>query len=334
MPQAKPSIHTSGKPVEAKQKFIAQIMTSKSPVRSCEDVDETSLSYAEIKALCAGNPLIAEKMNLDIDIARLRMLKADYQSQRFRLEDDLLKNFPKKIAAINERIADLESDIKLYETFNKKASNIQMSGGAASVTAKFAGMTILGKTFSEKEPAAKALLDACKELDTASDSPVGQYMGFDMYLDFDSFSKNFNLSLRASATYKVELGSDSFGNITRINNALSSLPERLAETKSNLESTLLQQQAANEELDKPFELASELAEKEQKLAEINTQLDIGSEQSPDSADENNADIDDTDRGSDSQMSGSALVRNIADYNAGRRTEIVGDTFTRDEGVAV
>ena len=263
--------------VEKKQKFISQIMTSKSPARSCEDIDETTLSYAEIKALCAGNPLISEKMNLDIEVARLRMLKADHQSQQYQLEDKLSKSFPGRIAAANEQISGLEADILTYTAEKEKTIDLQssMSGGAVSVTAKFPGMVVGGMTYTEKEPAAKALIEACSSISNAQLTPIGRYMGFDMSLQFDSFSKQFILSLKGKLSHRLELGEDAFGNITRINNILSGLPAKLEDTKNTLSDILQQQAAAKTQLERPFELADELAEKELKLAEINTQLDIG-----------------------------------------------------------
>ena len=249
--------------LEKKQKFIAQIMSSKSPVRSCEDVDETTLSYAEIKALCAGNPLIAEKMNLDVEVARLRMLKAGYQSQRYSLEDDLLKRYPEGIAAVNERIAGLEKDMALYAGHGKSAV--------------FPGMTVEGVKHQEKEAAAKALLEACKGVVTDKlEKPAGEYMGFKMSLCFDSFSTQFKLSLRGSLTHQLCLGADAFGNITRVNNTLNDLPKRLEEAKSRLEMLLSQQEAAKQELEKPFALAGELAEKETRLALLDAELNLDS----------------------------------------------------------
>ena len=261
--------------VEAKQKFIAQITTSKSPMRSCEDVDETALSYAEIKALCAGNPLIAEKMNLDVEVARLRMIKSDFQSQKHRLEDDLIQRYPKQITAINERIAGIERDIVLYNEENTKGVDIQEGiAGAVSVTAKFHGMTIKGITYSEKEPAANALLEACKMVTSKDEVNIGSYMGFHMSLSFDSYNKKFSLLLRGSMTYETDLGTDAFGNITRINNVLDGLPKRLEGAKAQLENMYSQQEAAKQELQKPFALADELAEKEARLSRLNAELNI------------------------------------------------------------
>jgi hypothetical protein len=263
--------------VENKQKFISQIMSSKSPVRSCEDVDETALSYAEIKALCAGNPLIAEKMNLDIDVAKLRMLKADHQSQHYRLEDDLLKRFPEQITSVKERITGIEKDVAMYGAEAAKLVSTQtgIDGKIKSATtAAFAGMTINGVTHEEKEPAGKALLEACKTVTDKNDKPIGEYMGFKMSLRFDSFNKQFQLYLRGSMTYQVDLSTDTFGNITRINNALNDLPKKLEGAKAQLETVLIQQEAAKVELAKPFMLGDELNEKEARLALLNAELNI------------------------------------------------------------
>jgi len=266
--------------VQKKQEFIAQIMTSKSPARSCEDVDETALSYAEIKALCAGNPLIAEKMNLDVEVAKLRMLKSEYQSQHYRLEDSLLTHYPQQITAVRERIAGIEKDLVMYTRQNEKLTMEQpvLDGmAAATVTAKFAGMTVGGVEHKEKEPAAKALLEACKGVTDRKDLAIGSYMGFDMSLRYDSFHKTFSVLLRGSMTYQTELGTDAFGNITRVNNALADLPKKLSGAKSQLETLYQQQEAAKQELEKPFTLSNELADKEARLALLNADLNIDGE---------------------------------------------------------
>jgi len=260
-------------------------MTSKSPVRSCEDVDESVLSYAEIKALCAGNPLIKEKMDLDIEVARLRLLKSDHQSQRFRLEDSLLKSFPANIAKQNEIITGIEKDIAVYAREREKTAGAQatLTEGkpaeqtATPFTAKFHGMIINGVEYTEKEPAGKALLEACKKHDLMSDAPIGKYMGFDMKLSFSSFTKIFSLQLCGTMTYAIDLGMDTFGNITRINNALAELPRRLEGAKSQLETLYAQRDAAKQELEKPFALAGELKEKENRLALLNAELNIDGE---------------------------------------------------------
>jgi len=223
--------------VQKKQEFIAQIMSSKSPVRSCEDVDETALSYAEIKALCAGNPLIAENMNLDNEVAKLRMLKAEHKSQHYRLEDDLMKRFPEQITSVTERISGIEKDIAMYAAEKEKSVEIQSGlGGVVSASSKFPGMTVNGVAYTEKEPAAKALLESCKGVKgRLTDVPVGEYMGFKMSLRYESFGQQINLLLRGAMTYQIELGTDALGNITRLNNALDKLPERLDGAKSQFE---------------------------------------------------------------------------------------------------
>ena len=305
-------------------------MTSKSPVRSCEDVDETVLSYAEIKALCAGNPLIVEKMNLDIDVARLRMLKADYQSQHYRLEESLLKHYPKQIASAKERIAGLESDIENYQKQLANSADVQMLEGSASVTAKFAGMMINGKTYVEKEPAAKALLDACSTVKSIGQTPIGNYMGFEMSLQFESFDKSFKLLLKGKATQTIELGKDAFGNITRINNALAGLPERLAEAKTGLERLENQQTAAQAELEKPFHQADELAEKEARLVELNAQLSH--------SDEAVATTDEAEHADDGSVAPNVAAvdfsRNVDDFNEDKEAGFINEAADYDEDIAV
>jgi len=261
--------------VQKKQEFIAQIMTSKSPVRSCEDVDETALSYAEIKALCAGNPLIAEKMNLDIEITKLRMLKSEHQSQRHRLEDDLIANFPRKVAAVSERIKGIEKDAMFYSEEKAKYIDVKIVSGTAAVSPKFPGMVINGVSYKEKEPAAKALLDACKGLKGRDEKDIGKYMGFEMSIKFSD--TQVKLLLRRTMTYQIDLGTDTFGNITRINNALDSLPDRLDGAKDELANIQRQQEAAKLELEKPFALSGELEEKEARLAMLNAELNIEGE---------------------------------------------------------
>jgi hypothetical protein len=248
-------------------------MTSKSPVRSCQDIDETALSYAEIKALCAGNPLIAEKMTLDNDVSKLKLLKAEHQSQHYRLEDDLLTHFPEKIANIKERIAGIEADILSYNAEVEKLEALKTGD-----TTPFPSMTIGGTVYAEKEAAAKKLLELLVPTNVHIDSVIGEYMGFKMTLQTESFfgmsEKQFVLKLRGNMTYQTDLGKDAFGNITRINHTLSSLPDKLAGAKSVLEETLKQQAAAKEELQTPFSGEAELAAKEARLAELNAELNI------------------------------------------------------------
>jgi hypothetical protein len=291
--------------VQKKQEFIAQIMSSKSPVRSCDDVDETALSYAEIKALCAGNPLIAEKMSLDNDVAKLRMLRGEHQSQHYRLEDSLLKHFPQQIASETERIAGIEKDIAHYSAEKEKCAEIQSVGGAASAAAKFPGMTISGVNYTEKEPAAKALLEACKGISKETELPVGEYMGFKLSLSYVSFGNQIILLARRAMTYQIDLGTDAIGNISRINHALDRLPERLAGAKNHLAHLERQIAAAKEELAMPFPQEAELREKEARLALVNADLNIGegglempSEATDRDAGSEGADIDDPGEGLD------------------------------------
>ncbi|GHV36782.1 hypothetical protein FACS18949_16560 [Clostridia bacterium] len=238
--------------VQKKQEFIAQIMSSKSPMRSCDDVDETALSYAEIKALCAGNPLIAEKMSLDNDVAKLRMLKSEHNSQHYRLEDDILKTYPQQIVGATARISGIEQDLAAYAVEKEKCSEVVMVNGAASASQKFPGMLINGVTHVEKEPAGKALLECCKGVTDKSDKFIGEYMGFKMSVAFDSFSKQFRLLLRGNPTYQLDLGTDAFGNITRINHALDDLPKRLEGQQSQLDNLHKQQESAKAELAQPL----------------------------------------------------------------------------------
>ena len=262
--------------LENKQKFISQIMTSKSPVRSCDDVDEQTLSYAEIKALCAGNPLIKEKMDLDIEVARLKVLKADHQSQQYRMEDKLLKYFPAEIERQTGYIHGFEADIKTVE------ANPQIAEG-------FCGMDIRGKHYSEKEDAGEWILAACKEVKGSEPVPLGEYRGFQMELSFDSFRHEFDIVLKGAMSHRVALGTDARGNITRLDNALASVPDRLEKAKEQLNNLYNQQEATKSELGKLFPQEAELTAKSQRLAELDAALNM--EDSTDSRDE----IADTDR---------------------------------------
>ena len=247
--------------LENKQKFISQIMTSKSPVRSCDDVDEQALSYAEIKALCAGNPLIKEKMDLDIDVARLKVLKADHQSQQYRMEDKLLKYFPAEIEKQTGYIHGFEADIKTVE------AHPQISEG-------FCGMEIMGKHYAEKADAGEIILAACKETKSADPVPLGSYRGFQMELSYDSFRSEFDIVLKGAMSHRVALGTDARGNITRLDNALSGIPERLERANEQLTNLYNQQEAAKAELGKPFPQEAELAAKSQRLAELDAALNM------------------------------------------------------------
>ena len=247
--------------LENKQRFISQIMTSKSPVRSCEDVDEQALSYAEIKALCAGNPLIKEKMDLDVQVAKLKVLKADHQSQKFRLEDKLLTKFPADIRETNAYIAGVKADAQLA------AAHPQVQEG-------FCGMTIRGVTYDEKKTAGERLVLACSELPNAEEKVIGSYRGFELSLRFDTYRSEYQALLKGQRRYPVPLGTDPLGNIIRLDNSLNNFPERINSAENELATLHQQQAAAQIEVEKPFPQEEELAEKSARLAELNAQLDV------------------------------------------------------------
>ena len=247
--------------LENKQRFISQIMTSKSPVRSCEDVDEQALSYAEIKALCAGNPLIKEKMDLDVQVAKLKVLKADHQSQKFRLEDKLLTKFPAEIQETNAHIAGLKADA-------------QLAAAHPQGKEEFCGMTIKGVTYDEKKTAGERLVLACSELPNAEEKVIGSYRGFELSLRFDTFRSEYQALLKGQRKYTVPLGTDPLGNIIRLDNSLNNFPERITAAENELDTLHQQQAAAQIEVEKPFPQEEELAEKSARLAELNAQLDV------------------------------------------------------------
>ena len=247
--------------LENKQRFISQIMTSKSPVRSCEDVDEQALSYAEIKALCAGNPLIKEKMDLDVQVAKLKVLKADHQSQKFRLQDKLLTKFPADIQETNAYIAGMKADAQLV------AAHPQVQEG-------FCGMTIKGVTYDEKKAAGERLVLACSELPNAEEKVIGSYRGFELSLRFDTFRSEYQAILKGQRRYPVPLGTDPLGNIIRLDNSLNNFPERINSAENELATLHQQQAAAQIEVEKPFPQEEELTEKSARLAELNAQLDV------------------------------------------------------------
>ena len=247
--------------LENKQRFISQIMTSKSPVRSCEDVDEQALSYAEIKALCAGNPLIKEKMDLDVQVAKLKVLKADHQSQKFRLQDKLLTKFPADIQETNAHIAGLKADAELATAHPQGKED-------------FRGMVIKGVTYDEKKTAGERLVLACSELPNAEEKVIGSYRGFELSLRFDTFRSEYQALLKGQRKYTVPLGTDPLGNITRLDNSLNNFPERITAAENELTTLHQQQAAAQIEVEKPFPQEEELAEKSARLAELNAQLDV------------------------------------------------------------
>ena len=247
--------------LENKQRFISQIMTSKSPVRSCEDVDEQALSYAEIKALCAGNPLIKEKMDLDVQVAKLKVLKADHQSQKFRLQDKLLTKFPADIQETNAHIAGLKADAQLADAHPQGKE-------------EFCGMVIKGVTYDEKKTAGERLVLACSELPNAEEKVIGSYRGFELSLRFDTFRSEYQAILKGQRKYTVPLGTDPLGNIIRLDNSLNNFPERINSAENELATLHQQQAAAQIEVEKPFPQEEELAEKSARLAELNAQLDV------------------------------------------------------------
>ena len=247
--------------LENKQRFISQIMTSKSPVRSCEDVDEQALSYAEIKALCAGNPLIKEKMDLDVQVAKLKVLKADHQSQKFRLQDKLLTKFPADIQETNAYIAGVKADAQLADAHPQGKE-------------EFCGMTIKGVTYDEKKTAGERLVLACSELPNAEEKVIGNYRGFELSLRFDTYRSEYQALLKGQRKYTVPLGTDPLGNIIRLDNSLNNFPERITAAENELTTLHQQQAAAQIEVEKPFPQEDELAEKSARLAELNAQLDV------------------------------------------------------------
>ena len=247
--------------VENKQKFISQIMTSKSPVRSCDDVDETALSFAEIKALCAGDPRIKERMDLDVEVSKLKLMKADHQSKQYRLEDQLLKYFPEEIEKHKGFIQGFEADLETL------AAHPHPEDG-------FAGMEIRGDTLTDKENAGAALLDACKEVKGSEPVQIGSYRGFTMSVEFSAWKQEYTLLLKGQMTHRASLGTDPRGNLTRIDNALSQMPQRLEATKAQLDNLYQQQAAAKEEVGKPFSYEDNLRVKSARLVELDTLLNL------------------------------------------------------------
>jgi len=247
--------------VENKQKFISQIMTSKSPVRSCEDVDETALSYAEIKALCAGDKRIKEKMDLDVDVARLKLMKASHQSQQFRLEDNLLRHFP-------EQIRQNESFVEGF------TADMQTLAGHPHPVDGFAGMEVKGDLLTDKDNAGAAILEAFKDAKGLEPVPIGSYRGFSMSLTVEDFGRDFVLTLKGKMNHRVTLGKDARGNLTRIDNALNAMPDRLQNVRNTLDALTAQMETAKAELGKPFPQEDELRTKSARLAELNAELNI------------------------------------------------------------
>ena len=247
--------------LENKQKFISQIMTSKSPVRSCEDIDETALSYAEIKALCAGDERIKEKMDLDVDVARLKLMKSSHQSQQYKLEDNMLRYFPEQIEQSKGFIAGFEADMKTL------AEHPHPTDG-------FAGMEVKGDLLTDKDNAGAAILEAFKEAKGLEPVPIGNYRGFAMSLTVEDFGRDFVLTLKGQMTHRVSLGKDARGNLIRIDNALNQMPERQKNAQERLDNLYAQMATAKAEIGKPFPQEDELRTKSARLAELNAELNI------------------------------------------------------------
>ena len=248
--------------IENKQKFIGQIMTSKSPVRSCEDIDEAALTYAEVKALATGNPYIKEKMDLDIQVSKLKLMKANHTSQKYRLEDNIAKNYPQQISALKERIAGMKTDIATYNA-NKPADKDIFT------------MTVAGKTYDDRKEAGTAIIGICKEMKQANVAvPIGEYLGMKMNVTFDSFFRKFTLNMKGKLSHEVEVGSDPSGNITRIGNAMESMSKQLEDAIAKLANVEQQLETAKIEVEKPFPQEQELNDKLTRLAELNSLLDM------------------------------------------------------------
>lgn len=255
-------------------------MSSKSPVRSCDDVDEQVLSYAEIKALCAGNPLIKERMDLDIEVARLKLLKSSYQNQRYRLEDNILKYFPKEIEKIKGYIAGYENDIKRIE------SNTHLPDEGISP------MLVGNITYTNRGEAGTAVIEAGKTLKCTDFVKIGEYRGFDMQIKYSLFSDEFEIKLKGNMSYSTVLGDDGAGNITRINNVLKEIPNRIKNAQTELENLYTQRKNAEEELKNPFQYEDELNEKIQRLAFLDKELNLDNKNSVENSMENNNEIKD------------------------------------------
>ncbi len=260
--------------LENKQKFISQIMTSKSCVRSAEDIDETALSYAEVKALATGNPFIKEKMDLDIQVSKLKLLKASHLSQKYSLEDSLIKHFPQQIKYTGERIAGLEKDL---ERFGQYHATVETEGKKEEN--KFDGMVVKEVAYAEKAAAGAAVLDACKMMTSPEPQELGSYMGFPMMFSFDTFKKEYQITLQGALGHSVSLGSDVHGNITRLNNVLTEIPKKLEYWREQLKTLQQQMETAKKQVQMPFEKEQELKKKSARLNELNVLLNMDQKES-------------------------------------------------------
>lgn len=254
--------------VEGKQKFASQIMTSKSPVRSAEDIDDTALSYAEIKMLATGNPYIREKMDLDIQVQKLRLYKSHYLSEKYELEDKIIKFYPQEISLLTARVDGLKADLEIAKAHPKE------------VDGKFAGMVIDGYSYTEKAEAGQVIIEACKAKTTSEPTPLGEYRGFKMELEFDTFERAYAVKLKGHFTHSVTLGTDVYGNITRIDNAADNIETRLHKAEEQLENTKAQLETAKVVVEKPFAQEDELKQKMTRLTELNALLDMDKGDTP------------------------------------------------------
>ena len=254
--------------VEGKQKFASQIMTSKSPVRSAEDIDDTALSYAEIKMLATGNPYIKEKMDLDIQVQKLRLYKSHYLSEKYELEDKIIKFYPQEISLLTARVDGLKADLEIAKAHPKE------------VDGKFAGMVIDGYSYTEKAEAGQVIIEACKAKTTSEPTPLGEYRGFKMELEFDTFERAYAVKLKGHFTHSITLGTDIYGNITRIDNAVDNIEARLHKAEEQLENTKAQFETAKVEVEKPFAQEGELKQKMTRLTELNALLDMDKGDTP------------------------------------------------------
>lgn len=254
--------------VEGKQKFASQIMTSKSPVRSAEDIDDTALSYAEIKMLATGNPYIKEKMDLDIQVQKLRLYKSHYLSEKYELEDKIIKFYPQEISLLIARVDGLKADLEIAKAHPKE------------VDGEFAGMVIDGYSYTEKAEAGQVIIEACKAKTTSEPTPLGEYRGFKMELEFDTFERAYAVKLKGHFTHSITLGTDIYGNITRIDNAIDNIEARLHKAEEQLENTKAQFETAKVEVEKPFAQEDELKQKMARLTELNALLDMDKGDTP------------------------------------------------------
>ena len=271
--------------VENKQRFISQIMTSKTPVRFAEDIDETALSYAEIKALAAGNPLIIEKTELDTQVAKLKLLKQTHLSQIYAMEDKVIKFYPNEIKRLEKRLEDISEDVKHLTDKTK-------------ITDGFQGMVIDGKEYIEKADAGQKIIDICKEKTNPEPIEIGEYRGFKMNLSFDTTDRKFHLSMKNNLSYDVELGADVHGNITRIDNVLNGIESKIEYTKNNLDDTKKQFENAKQEITRPFPQEEELKTKSKRLDELNIALNLNEKDKEIIADGNEDVSDDYNRNKD------------------------------------